>query len=299
MAETVDIAFEQQIILLALGDLLPLRTLSRDVARTVKYKRIVSSIAEVGVIEPLAVARRQDDARYLILDGHLRYFALGQLGQTTARCLIATDDEAFTYNKRVNRLATIQEHFMIVRALERGIPEEKLARALNVDTRTIQRRRTLLDGISPDVVELLKDKAVNPLIFEVLKKLKPMRQLEAAELMVSVGNYTVSYAKALLAATRSPDLARPDKPKTIRGLSPQQIARMEREMATLNRDFKALEASFGDDVLHLVIAAGYLSRLLSNPAVARYLERDCPEILEEFRAIVGATSLDMTGSLAA
>ena len=33
-------------------------------------------------------------------------------------CLIADDDEAFTYNKRVNRLATIQEHYMIVKAIE-------------------------------------------------------------------------------------------------------------------------------------------------------------------------------------
>jgi len=35
--------------------------------------------------------------------------------------LIADDDEAFTYNKRVNRLATVQEHYMIVKALERGV----------------------------------------------------------------------------------------------------------------------------------------------------------------------------------
>jgi hypothetical protein len=44
-------------------------------------------------------------------------------------CLLAQDDEVFTYNKRVNRLAVVQEHFMIVRANERGVPEEKLARA--------------------------------------------------------------------------------------------------------------------------------------------------------------------------
>jgi hypothetical protein len=77
-----------------------------------------------------------------------------------ARCLIAADDEGFTYNKRVNRLATIQEHYMIVRALERGVSEEKLARALNVDVGVIRQRRHLLNGISADVAELLKDKPV-------------------------------------------------------------------------------------------------------------------------------------------
>ena len=33
-------------------------------------------------------------------------------------CLISKDDEAFTYNKRINRLATVQEHYMILKAIE-------------------------------------------------------------------------------------------------------------------------------------------------------------------------------------
>ena len=48
--------------------------------------------------------------------------ALRELAAQNALCLISTDDEAYTYNKRVNRLATVQEHFMILRALERGVP---------------------------------------------------------------------------------------------------------------------------------------------------------------------------------
>ena len=68
---------------------------------------------------------------------------------TEVRCLIAKDDEAFTYNKRINRLATIQEHFMIVRAIERGVSEDSLAKALNLDVRAIRRRRTMLDRHLP------------------------------------------------------------------------------------------------------------------------------------------------------
>ena len=44
----------------------------------------------------------------MLVDGHLRHAALSDLGNSEAPCLIADDDEAFTYNKRVNRLATIQ-----------------------------------------------------------------------------------------------------------------------------------------------------------------------------------------------
>ena len=56
----------------------------------------------------------------LILDGHLRILALKDLNVDGVVCLLSTDDEAFTYNKRVNRLATVQEHKMILKAIETG-----------------------------------------------------------------------------------------------------------------------------------------------------------------------------------
>jgi hypothetical protein len=64
---------------------------------------------------------------------------------------------------------------MIARALERGVSEEKLARALDVDVKVIRQRRSLLDGISPDVAELLKDRSVGHHAFQKLRKMKPVR----------------------------------------------------------------------------------------------------------------------------
>ena len=294
MAAPVKLAFERELIVARLDRVLPLRQVTDHVKKSVKYRRIAQSIAEIGVIEPLAVAKSTDGDGLMLLDGHIRHAVLTDLGETEVRCLLARDDEAFTYNKRVNRLATIQEHYMIVRALDRGVSEEKIARALNVDVKSIRRRRSLLDGICPEVVELLKDGSVNPVTFEVLRKMKPVRQIEVAELLLATNNFTSSYAKALLAATRQADLARPDKPKKVGGMTPEQMARMEREMASLNQDFKALEASYGDDVLHLVIASGYLARLIGNPEIERFLQSRHPEILNEFRAIITAASLDQT-----
>lgn len=292
MTDDVKIAFERKVIMLPLSQIAPLRKLSVNVAASVKYQRIATSIAEVGIIEPLVVAKQASDTSYLLLDGHIRYYLLRDRGEHEVRCIVADDDESFTYNKRVNRLATIQEHYMIVRAVERGVPEDKIARALGVDIKLIHRRRTLLDGISPEVVELLRDRSVNPQTFEILRKLKPLRQIEAAELMVSAGNFSTSYAKALLAATRQSDLAKPDRPKHIQGMTSEQMARMEREMETLNRDFKAVEETFGDDVLQLVLASRYLSRLISNREVASYLEKRHPDMLLEFQTIISAASLD-------
>jgi ParB-like chromosome segregation protein Spo0J len=297
MVEPVKIAFQRQVVVLPLSDILPLRRVTASMKHMIKYKRIVASIAEVGIVEPLVLApRRSDGEPYMLLDGHLRLAALLDLDQTEAPCLIADDDEAFTYNKRVNRLATVQEHYMIVTAIERGVSEEKLARALNVDVKMIKTKRTLLDGICAEVAEMLKDKAIDSTVFASLRKMKPSRQVEAVELMSAVNNFTARYAQALLAATRQEDLAQPERPKQIRGLTPEQMARMEREMEGLQREFKNVEASYGDCVLNLVVTSGYLAKLVGNPRMCRYLERQHPEILTEFKAIVAAASLEESGS---
>ena len=74
------------------------------------------------------------------------------------------------------------------------------------------------------------------------------------------------------------------------------MARMEHEMDGLQREFKAVSASYGETVLNLVVASGYLSSLIGNPRVSGYLERHYPEILAEFKSIVAATSLEDAAS---
>jgi hypothetical protein len=74
------------------------------------------------------------------------------------------------------------------------------------------------------------------------------------------------------------------------------MARMEREMDGCSASSKRSRRPNGDAVLNLVVAASYLSSLIGNPRVSGYLERHHPEILTEFRAIVGVTSLEESGS---
>lgn len=298
MQDGVKIAFEKQVVILSLNEILPSKMLPVAVKESAKYRRIAASVEQLGLVEPLIVSRAKGNGPYLLLDGHVRFSALRDQAATKARCLIASDDEGFTYNKRVNRLATIQEHYMIVRALKRGVSEEKLAKALNVDIGVIRQRRDLLNGISADVAELLKDKPVGTHTFTKLRKMKPIRQLEVAELMVSANNYSINYAKALLATTKATDLHRPEDLKKATGLTTEQMARLEREMASVTHDYKELEASYGDDMLLLVIAAGFLERLLSKREVERFLAVRHAEILENFRSIVAAASLDQVQAAA-
>jgi ParB-like chromosome segregation protein Spo0J len=256
------------------------------VKATPKYAQIAASIWEIGIVEPLVVARdRADPGQFLLLDGHLRLEVLKDGGHTDVVCLVSADDEAFTYNKRVNRIAIIQEHRMIMKAIERGVSEERLAKALNVNVAHIKRKRHLLDGICPEVAELLKDKHVSINALWQLKKVVPLRQIEAAELMVAMNKYTIGYAKTLVAATPQSQLLRADRPKTVRGLTADQVTLMERESANLEREFKVAEQSYGTNHLDLVLAKGYLTKLLANERVERYLAQHQQEILSEFKKI--------------
>ena len=170
----IRIAFEQDAIVVRLDDLLPLRQMTPRIASSRKYGRIKKSILVIGLVEPLAVAKADKEGRRMLLDGHLRYHALREHGIEEARCIVADDDNTFTYNKRVNRLTTVQEQYVILRAIERGASEEKIAQALGIYKSALHRRKTLLSGISPEVANLLKDKNVNRHAFDVLRKMKPL-----------------------------------------------------------------------------------------------------------------------------
>src|ERR1700742_2650994 len=155
----VRMGFQARTSIVRLADLQPLKLVPDEVKRSAKYRQIAASIAEIGLVEPPVVARARDGSgKFLLLDGHLRLEVLRDRGIAEIECLVSTEDEAFTYNKRVNRIAIIQEHRMILKAIENGVSEGRIAKALNVDVASIRRRRKLLDGICAEAVELLKEK---------------------------------------------------------------------------------------------------------------------------------------------
>lgn len=273
--------------------LLPSRKTPDGLPTSRKYKQILSSIDAVGLIEPLTIGKADKvNGTHLLLDGHIRMIALKELGFNDAPCLVAIDDESYTYNNRINRLSTIQEHFMIRRAVERGVTADRLAKSLDLDVEHITKKINLLDGICSEAVGLLRDKHFSPNLSPVLRKMKPTRQVEAVELMVATNNITVSYAQALLAATPSNMLVGEAKPKKLAGVTPDQMAIMEREMSNLEGQFKLVEQSYGQDVLNLVLAKGYLTKLLNNEAVIRFLTHKHSDLLGEFANIVNTASLD-------
>lgn len=292
----VSLAFIPEPINIPFDRLLLSRKVPSESIISRKFDQIRSSIEEIGLIEPLSITKAEKHADrpdfYILLDGHLRLIALQQLNYIEACCLISTDDESYTYNSRVSRLSTIQEHFMLRRAVERGVSPQRLAKALSVDISQISKKLNLLHGICPEAVELLADRKFSSEISRVLRKMKPTRQVECIELMTSANNLTIAYAEAMLVATPASLLVEGKKTLKISGVSQEQISKMEREMGNLQLQYKNVEQTYGQDVLHLVLAKGYLAKLLENEEVSHYLKQRQPEIFAEFESIVQTVSID-------
>ena len=286
MPTSVKSAFQPKVVRLEINRLVPLSKFNAQGRNHQKYKQIAASIAVLGVIEPLVVFPLAG-GRYRVLDGGKRLDILLQRKMALVDCLLATEDEGYTYNRRVNYLSPVGEHQMILRALEHN-SEERIAEALNVDVGTIRLKRDLLHGMCKEAVDILKDRRVTARAFLVLKKMKPVRQVEAAQLMVASDMYSGRFAEALLAGTKDEMLANPAADRPKKSVTEEQRMRMQRETDSLIRNLKVVEQSYGTEVLTLSVASKYLSRILANARVRRELERHHPEILRELESVVAA-----------
>lgn len=284
------LAFEMQKREVDLSKLLPTKTIKNH-SSIRRYRGIVDSIEEVGLIEPLMVYPNKSGDCWLVLDGHLRLLALKELGRETAEIIVATEDDRYTYNARVNRLSPIQAHKMIAKAVKTGVKPERIAKALSMPIDTVLTLVNLLDGIDSEAAELLKDKNITAEAIRLLRKVTAVRQIEITEVMVSANNFTKAYAEALVLATSKEQLLSPHEPKKKTGMTAEELARMESEMESLEKDFRSIEANYTENMMTLTLARGYIKRLLENSRVARHLREHHGDLSKELEAIAVAESV--------
>jgi hypothetical protein len=274
-------AFEHLIVRLPIHAIRPQREVDYDQRRVLFYRQIAASIEEIGVIEPLVVCLGKP-GEYLLLDGHMRLDVLKRKGETKVDCILSTDDESYTYNRRVNSIPSVAQHVMLIKALENGLSEERIAASLRVDIDTIRRKRDMLDGISDVVVKLLQTRKVSVRTFSLLRKMKPLRQIEAAEHMIANSVFSASFVRALLYATKSEMLVSQPRNRKKSSLPEATKTLFAQESETLLKDLKILQAELGKEALTLTVFRGYVRRLVNNPKVQRYLQRKHRDILEVF-----------------
>jgi hypothetical protein len=289
MSETrAKVAFEMRVRKVELTQLLPTKVI-KNPENLRRYRALIGSIPSIGLTNPIAVyPQGKDGKQWIVLDGHLRLLALKQLGWKQVEVIVASEDDRYTYNARVNRLPPIQCHKMIVKAVRNGVKPERIAAALDMPLTTVNGLINLLDGITPEAAELLREKQISAETVRTLKKVTGIRQIEIAELMVGMKNYTKAYAEALILGTSRDQLVAGDEPKKKAGMTAEEIARMEREMESLEQDFGAIETTYRENMMTLTLARGYIRKLLDNARVVRFLSGNHADLFGEFEAIAAA-----------
>lgn len=289
MSGSVTAAFQPEVVTIKLADITPIKTVKPADRKTEAYRRIATSIGHVGLVEPLVVFPT-GKGNYLLLDGHFRHDILIASNTEAAKCLLATEDESYTYNRRVSHIPPIAQHYMILKALEHN-SEESIASALNVSVSAIREKRNLLKGICPEAEQLLHDHRVAADAFCALRKMKPVRQIDVARLMVSAHKFSGRFAKALLNGTRDDLLVEVPQARG-KNITPSQQATMEQETEQMLKHVESIQASYGTDVINLTAACAYLQRLISNARVHRYLTKHDPDTLGAFEQLLADISAD-------
>lgn len=286
------LGFELETFQLRLENILPVRQITEGQKKSGRYDVIVSTLRTVGLVEPLVVyPQKGQPGNYLLLNGHMRYLAMKELGLTTAICLIATDDEGFTYNARINRLTAIQEHKMITRAVNNGASRERIAVVLNIRATEVVATLNLLKGIHEKAVELLRDKPISAQALRMFIKVNGERQVEIAHLLIDANNYCIGYVEGMVMATRKELQVKTDEPPRKKGMTAEAIAKMAQETQAMEAGMKDITKYFRDNILTLQTAKTYIKVLLKNTLVNRYLKAKHNEIHTELKAIAAAETV--------
>ncbi|URX62044.1 ParB N-terminal domain-containing protein [Luteibacter anthropi] len=285
--ESLKTGFSSVAVEVPLERIQALKLLPKTLKNTSKWKEILTSIREEGLVElPVVEAVPGQSGFYYLVDGHVRVEALRELGELTVKCLLTARDDTYTYNTMVNRISAVQDHKMLLLALDAGVPIERLAKALGRVPGTIRRKARLMEGICDEAAAILADTHCSAATIAVLKQLKPVRQMEAVELMMASQNFSVPFAKALLASTSEEMLSTRAEKGRRKTETAAAMARVERELSTLQMKTSTVSEAYGRDVVDLTLLRGHLSQLLGSNSVVKWLVKHRPEYLREFQRVV-------------
>ena len=81
-------------------------------------------------------------------------------------------------------------------------------------------------------------------------------------------------------------------PKEKKTAPIEQIVKLEKEMSQVQESYKDAEENYGTELLNLVVAKGYITKLLTNEAVNSYIARHQPEILSHLELVVNIDSME-------
>lgn len=267
----------------ALEKLVPLNEREIDLKKNRGYKKILSSISSIGLIEPLCVY--QENGHYVILDGYLRYKALEHIGVDTAPCIVYATKESYTFNRMVNQLSAVQESRMLRESLK-TIDQRTIADVFGVKSIQYHLGNDLLKQLDQKIISAVDQDVLSRRCAKELTYVKRPRQVEILKEMEKNEDYSISFVRAMVIKT--PDSKRNT---TKKDRKPWQD-HSERKQELVNKleavqkryDFYTnLYRQYSADLLKLYI---YVRKLVTHEKVHTYLDINCPDVLEQFESIV-------------
>ncbi len=164
--------------------------------------------------------------------------------------------------------------------------------ALGISVDAIKDKANVMNGIDPSVIAKLSDKPIPKATFDVLRKMKPIRQIEAVGTMINFDNYSKKFAMSILDATPSSMIVNKGKNTPYKKDIKKTILRLEQEMATTSEETKKLQTEYGSDMLKFVIIQSYINKLLGNSKVLHWFLENEVDYLNELKRISRINSLD-------
>lgn len=263
--------------------LVPLKEREIDFSKNRGYKKILSSINAIGLIEPLCVYR--ENGGYVILDGFLRYKALQQLGAQSAPCIIYSTREAYTFNRMINKLSAVQESRMLRESLK-TIDQGTIADVFGLKSIQYHLGTDMLNQLDQIIISAIDGERLSRRCANELTYVKKSRQVEILREMEKCQDYSISFARAMVIKTPSDmrNSAKKDKkPWQDHSDRKQQLVN-KLEAVQKRYDFHTqLYRQYSEDLLKLYF---YVRKLITNTKIRNYLDINYPEILVRFQKIV-------------
>ena len=120
----------------------------------------------------------------------------------------------------------------------------------------------------------------------MLRKMKAIGQIATVELMVLRNDYSVSFAKTRLALSPPALLTQASIARQNKANADAADTLLGEDTDGIIQNLKAIEETYGTDVLTLTVTCAYLDRLFSDEKIARYLDRHHPGPLETLKTII-------------
>ena len=248
-----------------------------------EFTRILVSIKAIGLIEPLVVFPEGED--FVILDGVQRYRALLELGVEVAPCILGKQREAFTGNRMVNRVSPVQEHRMIEKSLEE-VDEATIAAALGIANLSHRLKKSLLKRLHPEVAAAFDAGKVTRGCVQEMTNVRPARQKEILEAMVSYKDYSSAFVRALIVKTpphQRDTTRRKSNPWDKSAQRKNDLLKQLEEAEQKHEFYSRLYKQYTVDLLRMAI---YVRTLVHNPRIRAYLSEHHATIQSQFEAII-------------